>query len=110
MFALNFILSWLFLGVIWYLIAYAHGDIDYYNRKSVAEDLDKFEIENSNHTMCVTEVKSFLSAFLFSLETQHTIGEFASFVNRVEELRESMEISECPMGRKMENVCTKVIE
>lgn len=68
-FALNFTLSWLFLGIIWYLIAYAHGDIDY---MSLSED----DRSNSTHTVCVTEIHSFLSAFLFSLETQHTIGKY----------------------------------
>lgn len=68
-FALNFTLSWLFLGIIWYLIAYAHGDIDY---MSLSED----DRTNSTHTVCVTEIHSFLSAFLFSLETQHTIGKY----------------------------------
>jgi Inward rectifier potassium channel transmembrane domain len=74
-FSLNFILSWLFLGIIWYLIAYAHGDIDYFDdlmKSGMTED--DFAVHR-NHTPCVTEVKSFLSAFLFSLETQHTIGE-----------------------------------
>jgi len=55
------------------LIAYAHGDIEYFDQLSLAENSQEFEA-NSNHTPCVTEVKSFLSAFLFSLETQHTIG------------------------------------
>lgn len=73
MFALNFILSWLFLGVIWFLIAYAHGDIDYFQKYDEATDKEQFE-KSTNHTVCVTEIKSFLSAFLFSLETQHTIG------------------------------------
>lgn len=73
MFALNFILSWLFLGVIWYLIAYAHGDIEWWDEYSKSDDPGEFEAK-SNHTMCVTEIKTFLSAFLFSLETQHTIG------------------------------------
>jgi potassium inwardly-rectifying channel subfamily J, other len=72
-FALNFTLSWLFLGVVWYLIAYAHGDIDYFHNMSLADNAEEFEAK-SNHTPCVTEIKSFLSAFLFSLETQHTIG------------------------------------
>jgi potassium inwardly-rectifying channel subfamily J len=67
-FALNFTLSWLFLGVVWYLIAYAHGDIEWF---ALPEDVRS----NSTHTPCVTEIHSFLSAFLFSLETQHTIGE-----------------------------------
>jgi hypothetical protein len=78
-FALNFILSWLFLGVIWYLIAYAHGDIQYFDEHEKALDKEAFELSR-NHTPCVTEIKSFLSAFLFSLETQHTIGEFEIYL------------------------------
>lgn len=31
-------------------------------------------VQNITHTMCVTEVRSFISAFLYSIETQHTIG------------------------------------
>lgn len=73
MFALNFTLSWLFLGVVWYWIAYVHNDIEYFDQMSRAADVEVF-IANSSHTPCVTEIKSFLSAFLFSLETQHTIG------------------------------------
>lgn len=73
MFALNFTLSWLFLGIVWYLIAYAHGDIEYFEQMGKADDAELFE-KTSNHTVCVTEIKTFLSAFLFSLETQHTIG------------------------------------
>lgn len=72
-FALNFILSWLFLGVVWYLIAYAHGDIEYFEQMGRSDNAEEFETK-SNHTPCVTEIKTFLSAFLFSLETQHTIG------------------------------------
>lgn len=83
-FALNFTLSWLFLGVIWYLIAYAHGDIEYFDQMSKADDASDFEAK-ANHTPCVTEIKTFLSAFLFSLETQHTIGK-----NRLMSLNNSM--------------------
>jgi Inward rectifier potassium channel transmembrane domain len=74
-FSLNFILSWLFLGIIWYLIAYAHGDIDYFDDLMKSGMTEDAFAAYRNHTPCVTEVKSFLSAFLFSLETQHTIGE-----------------------------------
>lgn len=73
MFALNFILSWLLLGVVWYIIAFAHGDIEFFDQMSRALDVAEFEAK-TNHTPCVTEIKTFLSAFLFSLETQHTIG------------------------------------
>lgn len=72
-FAMNFILSWLLLGVVWYLIAYAHGDIEYFEQMDKTSNAEEFETK-SNHTPCVTEIKTFLSAFLFSLETQHTIG------------------------------------
>lgn len=73
-FGLNFTVSWLFLGVVWYTIAFAHNDIEYFDQISRAEDPDAF-IASSKHIPCVTEIKSYLSAFLFSLETQHTIGE-----------------------------------
>ncbi|KAI1291896.1 G protein-activated inward rectifier potassium channel 4 [Halotydeus destructor] len=59
-FALGFILSWLGFAMVWYVICYAHGDFEH------AGD-DKW-------TPCVAEVTSFASAFLFSIETQHTIG------------------------------------
>ena len=40
-----------------------------------AGDLDPGNLEKgSNHTVCVENVGDFTEAFLFSLETQHTIG------------------------------------
>ncbi|XP_023243770.1 G protein-activated inward rectifier potassium channel 3-like [Centruroides sculpturatus] len=59
-FALGFILSWLGFAVIWWLIAMAHGDFDHINEES--------------WTPCVMNLRSFTSAFLFSIESQHTIG------------------------------------
>ncbi|KAM3859915.1 inward rectifier potassium channel 16 [Diretmus argenteus] len=56
-FALSYILSWLFFGIIFWIIALAHGDL-----KDLSND------------PCVYEVRSFTAAFLFSLETQTTIG------------------------------------
>ncbi|XP_026171458.1 inward rectifier potassium channel 16 [Mastacembelus armatus] len=56
-FALSYILSWLLFGILFWLIALAHGDI-----KDDAND------------PCMFEVRSFTAAFLFSLETQTTIG------------------------------------
>ncbi|CAO1387141.1 unnamed protein product [Diamesa hyperborea] len=78
-FALNFILSWLALALIWYLIAYAHGDIQYFEEMRNSPNADDFK-NNSTHVPCVTEIHSFLAAFLFSLETQHTIGYGHRFV------------------------------
>ncbi|XP_052566461.1 G protein-activated inward rectifier potassium channel 3-like isoform X4 [Culex pipiens pallens] len=62
-FALSFILSWLGFGTIWYLISYSHGDVTAYQRGV-----------DDNYKPCVTYIFGFTSAFLFSLETQHTIG------------------------------------
>lgn len=56
-FASSYILSWLFFGILFWVIALAHGDI-----------------QDSTNNPCVFEVRSFTAAFLFSLETQTTIG------------------------------------
>ncbi|XP_058057430.1 G protein-activated inward rectifier potassium channel 3-like [Anopheles bellator] len=63
-FACSFILSWLGFGAIWYLIALSHGDI-----QAVG-----VLIADESHKPCVTYIYGFTSAFLYSLETQHTIG------------------------------------
>ena len=59
-FAASFFLSWLVFAVVWYLVALGHGDF--------GEDLP------SDHVVCVDNLRDFTSCFLFSLETQHTIG------------------------------------
>ncbi|XP_056286489.1 inward rectifier potassium channel 2a [Pseudoliparis swirei] len=55
-FCLAFLLSWLFFGCVFWLVAIFHGDS--------AGDAKK----------CVSNVSSFTAAFLFSIETQTTIG------------------------------------
>merc|ERR1719422_1598996 len=60
MFTTSFYGSWLMFGVLYYLISLSHGDLA----------PDKAE----GHTPCILEVSDFTSCFLFSLETQHTIG------------------------------------
>ena len=62
-FIASFILSWFGFGVIWWLIAYVHGDY-------LPEN-----INNSTFVPCILANKNFASAFLFSQETQHTIFE-----------------------------------
>ncbi|KPU80576.1 uncharacterized protein Dana_GF18763, isoform F [Drosophila ananassae] len=65
-FALSFILSWLFFALIWWLIVYTHGDL---------EDLHMPDNqEESGWAPCVSAIDGFTSCFLFSIETQHTIG------------------------------------
>uniref|UniRef100_A0A672GF14 ATP-sensitive inward rectifier potassium channel 14 n=1 Tax=Salarias fasciatus TaxID=181472 RepID=A0A672GF14_SALFA len=54
-FTLSFLLSWLLFGFAFWLIASAHGDL-------------------SIRLPCFLQVNSFMAAFLFSLETQTSIG------------------------------------
>ncbi|KAK9704166.1 Inward rectifier potassium channel C-terminal domain [Popillia japonica] len=61
-FAMNFLLSWLSFAIIWWLIAYTHGDLELEN------------MHNETWTPCVSNIQGFTSCFLFSVETQHTIG------------------------------------
>uniref|UniRef100_A0A3Q3WI17 Potassium inwardly rectifying channel subfamily J member 16 n=1 Tax=Mola mola TaxID=94237 RepID=A0A3Q3WI17_MOLML len=56
-FSLSYILSWLFFGLCYWLIAYVNRDI-----------------HNADDKLCVANVRGFTGAFLFSMETQATIG------------------------------------
>ncbi|XP_031352874.1 G protein-activated inward rectifier potassium channel 3-like [Photinus pyralis] len=61
-FSMNFVLSWLGFAIVWWLIGYSHGDL-------LAQN-----INNQTWIPCVTNINGFTSSFLFSVETQHTIG------------------------------------
>ncbi|XP_046754066.1 uncharacterized protein LOC124416780 isoform X1 [Diprion similis] len=63
-FALNFLLSWLGFALVWWLIVYTHGDLDHVDGQN----------PNVTFTPCVNDIHGFTSCFLFSVETQHTIG------------------------------------
>lgn len=69
-FALSFLLSWIGFATFWYLMAYAHNDLDYMERKSQPN----YNETSESFTPCVTQITGFISCFLFSMETQHTIG------------------------------------
>ncbi|XP_029015710.1 inward rectifier potassium channel 16-like [Betta splendens] len=56
-FSLSYVLTWLFFGLWYWLIAYVNGD---------ADKLDE--------SRCVANVRGFTGAFMFSVETQSTIG------------------------------------
>ncbi|KAJ3645150.1 hypothetical protein Zmor_022834 [Zophobas morio] len=62
-FAFNFLGSWLVFAVVWWLIAYTHGDL-----------LEEHINGTEPWTPCITNIYGFTSCFLFSVETQHTIG------------------------------------
>ncbi|XP_034021428.1 ATP-sensitive inward rectifier potassium channel 15 [Thalassophryne amazonica] len=60
LFASTFVMTWFIFGVIFYFIGMGNGDFEH--------DL------SSNHTPCVVNVGTLTGAFLFSLESQTTIG------------------------------------
>jgi len=65
-FALSFILSWLGYAILWWLIAFTHGDFE-------PDHLPDKQGE-SGWQPCMYQIYNFASCFLFSIETQHTIG------------------------------------
>merc|ERR1719228_3107023 len=62
MFTTSFYGSWIIFGAIYYMILHLHGDINF------------SEPRNETKIPCIDHVSDFASCFLFSLETQHTIG------------------------------------
>ncbi|TSR87280.1 ATP-sensitive inward rectifier potassium channel 1 [Bagarius yarrelli] len=60
-FVASFTLSWFIFGLIWYWIAHDNGDLWWQNPPS-------------NHKPCIYNVFGLTTAFLYSLETQMTIG------------------------------------
>ncbi|XP_028321930.1 G protein-activated inward rectifier potassium channel 2 [Gouania willdenowi] len=59
-FVLVYTVTWLFFGFMWWLIAYLRGDLD--------------NLTDKQWTPCVNNLNGFVSAFLFSIETETTIG------------------------------------
>lgn len=60
LFSLVFVVSWLTFGLAFWVIGLLHGDMDH-----SADD---------SFVPCVMQVNTFVAAFLFSIETQTTIG------------------------------------
>ncbi|AWP09036.1 putative ATP-sensitive inward rectifier potassium channel 11-like [Scophthalmus maximus] len=58
-----FLCSWMLFAMMWWLMAFAHGDLE--PRDPAGEP---------GPVPCVTAINSFTSAFLFSIEVQVTIG------------------------------------
>jgi len=54
----TYFLSWFLFSLVWYCIGWSHGDFT----------------GEADHVVCVDNMVDFTSAFLFSIETQHTIG------------------------------------
>uniref|UniRef100_A0A8C9RID4 Potassium inwardly rectifying channel subfamily J member 4 n=1 Tax=Scleropages formosus TaxID=113540 RepID=A0A8C9RID4_SCLFO len=62
-FTTTFLVSWLIFGLVFWGVALAHGDFDL-----------QPNMGSSSHKPCILHVHSFVGAFLFSIETQTTIG------------------------------------
>ncbi|CAK6963255.1 ATP-sensitive inward rectifier potassium channel 12 [Scomber scombrus] len=60
-FSLVFVVSWLMFGLAFWVIGLLHGDMDH-------------DGGDDNFVPCVIQVNTFVAAFLFSIETQTTIG------------------------------------
>ncbi|XP_039646161.1 ATP-sensitive inward rectifier potassium channel 1a.1 [Perca fluviatilis] len=60
-FTASFTLTWFIFGLLWYWIALNNGDLTWQNPPS-------------NHSPCIIGVYGLTTAFLYSLETQTTIG------------------------------------
>ena len=74
-FAAAFYSSWLGFALLWYVVALVHGMGSQHSTacygNSCAGDLEE---DKDPDTVCVENLHDFASCFLFSLETQHTIG------------------------------------
>uniref|UniRef100_A0A182MT71 Uncharacterized protein n=1 Tax=Anopheles culicifacies TaxID=139723 RepID=A0A182MT71_9DIPT len=66
LFVLSFAASWIFFAVLWYLIAYAHGDL--------LKDPKTGERLGDGSKPCVEGTSSFTGFLLFSVETQVSTG------------------------------------
>ncbi|XP_035775262.1 ATP-sensitive inward rectifier potassium channel 11-like isoform X2 [Anopheles albimanus] len=66
LFVLSFCCSWIFFAILWYLIAYAHGDLNH--------DPSTGERLGDGTKPCVEGTSSFTGFLLFSVETQVSTG------------------------------------
>merc|ERR1719167_1064430 len=68
MFTTSFYGSWILFGGIYYIICFLHGDFNSSDLLSAASNTSDMWVP------CILETDGFAACFLFSLETQHTIG------------------------------------
>ncbi|KAG5279797.1 hypothetical protein AALO_G00081690 [Alosa alosa] len=83
-FCSTFLVSWFVFGVIFYLVSLAHGDFDEHLRMvstpgsgvggGLGSGVGGRAVEQKEWKPCLLHVEGFVGAFLFSIETQTTIG------------------------------------
>lgn len=72
-----FAVSWLSFASAYFAISWAHGDLTLTRAQRTAFFFNGtlgYEADHGLEEPCIAEIATFLSAFLFSVETQHTIG------------------------------------
>ncbi|KAK3918640.1 Inward rectifier potassium channel 2 [Frankliniella fusca] len=74
-FVLSYVVSWLIFALIWYLIAAAHGDLG----RTSALALSPGDGERPDSPPCVVNMNDFTQCFLYSVESQMTIGYGTSY-------------------------------
>ncbi|XP_059194999.1 ATP-sensitive inward rectifier potassium channel 12-like [Centropristis striata] len=70
-FTTTFLLSWLVFGLIFWGVALAHGD---FKLHTPVKEEDPKSDEKDEWRPCILHIQGFIGAFLFSIETQTTIG------------------------------------
>lgn len=72
----GFIVSWFFFAFLYFLVSIEHGDFVLNEDDDAAASnlTDAAQTYARQGEKCVQDVHNFLSALLFSIETQHTIG------------------------------------
>uniref|UniRef100_A0A672GVA9 Potassium inwardly rectifying channel subfamily J member 4 n=1 Tax=Salarias fasciatus TaxID=181472 RepID=A0A672GVA9_SALFA len=73
-FTTTFLLSWLLFGLIFWGVALAHGDFDLRVPVKDGDPRSATEEGKDEWRPCILHIQGFIGAFLFSIETQTTIG------------------------------------
>lgn len=83
-FCSTFLISWFIFGMIFYFVSLAHGDFDEHPRMGsplgsvigggLGTGAGEGVVEQREWKPCLLHVQGFVGAFLFSIETQTTIG------------------------------------
>lgn len=73
-FTTTFLLSWLLFGLVFWGVALAHGDFDIHIPVKDGNLHSSVEAAQDEWRPCILHIQGFVGAFLFSIETQTTIG------------------------------------
>ncbi|XP_035805219.2 ATP-sensitive inward rectifier potassium channel 12-like [Amphiprion ocellaris] len=73
-FTTTFLLSWLLFGLIFWGVGFAHGDFDIRVPVKDGDPRSTTEEVKDEWRPCILHIQGFIGAFLFSIETQTTIG------------------------------------